>query len=218
MDPNITWFAQSAFRIEHGGILIYVDPFKIPEGEPPADVLLLSHDHGDHLSAGDIARVRTAKTTVIVGPAVAGKIDGQYSVLAPGESTTANSLSVRAVPAYTTTKLRDSGEATHPKESQHVGFIAELGDLSFYFLGDTDVVPEMSEIGPVDYAFIPVSGVFVMTADEAAEAARIIQPSVAIPCHYGVVVGTAEDARRFADLVPDQVRVWIMDPVSNGNE
>jgi L-ascorbate metabolism protein UlaG (beta-lactamase superfamily) len=214
MDPKITWFAQSAFRIEHGGLRVYIDPFKIPEGEPTADVILLTHDHGDHLSPDDIARVRGDSTLVIAGPAVSNKINGTLTELKSGESTSHESLTVRAVPAYTTTKLRDSGEPTHPKESNHVGYVFELGDLSFYFLGDTDVIPEMTEIGPVDYAFIPVSGVFVMTAEEAAEAAAIIQPSVAIPCHYGAVVGSVDDARRFADLVPDQVRVWIMEPVS----
>jgi L-ascorbate metabolism protein UlaG (beta-lactamase superfamily) len=214
MDPKITWFAQSSFRIEHGGMRIYLDPFKVPDGEPPADVLLLTHDHGDHLSPDDIARVRDEDTKVIAGPAVAGKIDQPFTELQPNEATSVGELSVRTVPAYTITKLRDSGEPTHPKESQHVGYVFEIGDLSFYFLGDTDVIPEMNEIGPVDYAFIPVSGVYVMTAEEAAEAAKIIQPSVAIPCHFGAVVGSIEDARQFADLVPDQVRVWIMDPVS----
>ncbi len=214
MDPKITWFAQSAMRIEHGGLRIYIDPFKMPEGEPPADVLMLTHSHHDHLSPDDIAKVRNDNTTVVVGPDVADKIDGPYTELKPNESTQIGNLSVRAVPAYTTTKFRDSGEATHPKEHQHVGFVFELDDVSFYFSGDTDVIPEMNDIGPVDYAFLPVSGVFVMTAEEAAEAARIVQPSVAIPCHYGVVVGSEEDARKFAESVPDQVRVWIMEPVS----
>lgn len=215
MDPKITWFAQSAFRVEHGGLRLYIDPFKVPDGEPPADVLLLTHDHGDHLSADDIARVRTSDTKVFAGPAVSGKIEQPFTELKPGDSDEFNGLKVRAVHAYTTSKLRDSGEATHPKEAGHVGFVFEIEDLSFYFAGDTDVIPEMEGIGPVDYAFLPVSGVFVMTADEAAEAARIVQPSVAIPCHYGVVVGSEDDARRFADRVPDQVRVWIMDPVAS---
>jgi L-ascorbate metabolism protein UlaG (beta-lactamase superfamily) len=214
VEPKITWFAQSAFRVEHGGKLIYLDPFQVPDGEPTADVILLTHDHFDHLSAEDLAKVRGEDTVVITGPAVSAKIEGPFTELAPGESTSIDSLNVRAVPAYTTTKLRDSGEPTHPKESQHVGYVFEIDDLSFYFLGDTDVIPEMNDIGPVDYAFIPVSGVFVMTAEEAAEAAAIIQPSVAIPCHFGHVVGSVDDARRFADLVPDQVRVWIMEPLS----
>lgn len=214
MEPQITWFAQSAFRIEHGGLRIYIDPFKIPDGAPSADVLLLTHDHFDHLSAEDIAKVRSSGTQVFAGPAVAGKIDQPVTELKPGDQSRYNGLNVRAVPAYTTSKFRESGEATHPKESEHVGYVFEVEDLSFYFMGDTDVIPEMEGIGPVDYAFIPVSGVFVMTADEAAEAARIVQPSVAIPCHYGHVVGSVDDARSFADQVPDQVRVWIMEPTA----
>ncbi|MEX2425525.1 MAG: MBL fold metallo-hydrolase [Thermomicrobiaceae bacterium] len=215
MEPKITWFAQSSFRIEHAGMRIYIDPFRIPDGEPIADVILISHDHGDHLSADDIAKVRGSDTSVVIGPAVEGKVDQPVTVLAPYEATSVGELSVRAVPAYTVTKFRDSGEATHPKEAGHVGFVFELGNLSFYFLGDTDVIPEMDNIGPVDYAFMPVSGVFVMTAEEAAEAASIIKPGVAIPCHYGVVVGSAGDAARFADLVPGEVRVWTMQPMSS---
>jgi L-ascorbate metabolism protein UlaG (beta-lactamase superfamily) len=215
MDPRITWFAQSAFLIEHGGKRIYIDPFQIPDGSPPADILLLTHEHRDHLSPEDIARVRSADTTVIVGPNVEGKVDGSVTVLNIEESTSVDNFSVKAVAAYTITKLRDTGEPTHPKEHHHVGFVFEIDDLSFYFVGDSDVIPEMSGIGPIDYAFVPVSGKFVMTAEEAADAVAVFQPSVAIPCHYGVVVGSADDARRFADLVPDQVRVWIMDPVNS---
>lgn len=214
MEPKITWFAQSAFRIEHAGLRVYIDPFQIPDGEPPADVLLLTHDHFDHLSADDIAKVRNQDTRVFAGPAVVDKVEQPFTELKPGESDEYRGMKIRAVPAYTTTKLRDSGEPTHPKEAAHVGYVFELDDLSFYFLGDTDVIPEMNEIGPVDYAFVPVSGVFVMTADEAVDAVKAFQPSVAIPCHYGHVVGSEDDAKHFADNVPDQVRVWIMEPAS----
>ncbi len=215
MDPKITWFAQSAFMVEHGGMRIYIDPFQIPDGVDPADVLLLTHEHRDHLSAEDIAKVRNENTTVIVGPNVEGKIDNPSKVLEIEESTTVGNLSVKAVAAYTITKLRDTGEPTHPKEHKHVGYVFEIEGLSFYFVGDSDVIPEMSGIGPVDYAFVPVSGKFVMTAEEAADAVAVFQPSVAIPCHYGSVVGSIDDARKFADLVPDQVRVWIMEPVGS---
>lgn len=215
MEPKITWYSQSSFMVEHGGKRIYIDPFRIPDGAPPADILLLTHEHRDHLSAEDIAKVRNDNTTVIIGPNVEGKIEGPVTVLNIEESTTSDNLSVKAVAAYTITKLRDTGEPTHPKEHRHVGFVFEIDDLSFYFVGDSDVIPEMSGIGPVDYAFVPVSGKFVMTAEEAADAVAVFQPSVAIPCHYGVVVGSVDDARRFADLVPDQVRVWIMEPESS---
>ncbi len=212
MEPTIVWYQQSSIRIGAGGLQIYIDPYHVPEGEPTADVILISHEHGDHLSPDDIARVKGDKTVVFANPTAAAKLDGDVTVLRPGDTASHNGLIIRAVPAYTTTKFRPSGEATHPKESEHLGLILEIDDLTFYAAGDTDVIPEMESIGPVDYAFLPVSGTYVMTAEEAAEAARIVQPSVAIPVHYGAIVGSADDARRFADLVPDQVRVWIMNP------
>ncbi|MGA7672286.1 MAG: MBL fold metallo-hydrolase [Nitrolancea sp.] len=210
MEPGITWYAQSSIRIEARGMQIYIDPYHVPDGEPKADVLLISHEHGDHLSPDDINRVRSGDTAVFANKTAAAKLDGDVKVLTPGESVTIGALKIRTVPAYTTTKLRPSGEPTHPKEAEHLGLILEIDDLTFYAAGDTDVIPEMESVGPVDYAFLPVSGKFVMTPEEAAEAARLVQPSVAIPVHFGAIVGSADDAKRFAELVPDQVRVWIM--------
>lgn len=212
MEPTIVRYEQSSIRIEAGGLQIYIDPYHVPEGEPKADVILISHDHGDHLSADDIARVRTPETTVFANPTASKQLDGNVTVLHPGDSASYDGLKIRTIPAYTTTKLRSSGEPTHPRESEHLGLILEIDDVTFYAAGDTDVVPEMEAVGPVDYAFLPVSGTYVMTAEEAAQAARIVKPSVAVPVHYGAVVGSIDDARRFADLVPDQVRVWIMTP------
>lgn len=217
MEPTIVWHAQSSIRIEAGGMQIYIDPYHVPDGEPKADVIFISHDHGDHLSPDDIKRVREDSTVVFANRTAAEKLEGSVNVLRPGDTASHDGLKIKAIPAYTTSKFRPSGEATHPKESDHLGLILDIDDLTFYAAGDTDVIPEMESVGPVDYAFLPVSGTYVMTAEEAAEAARIVQPSVAIPVHYGAIVGSVDDARRFADLVPDQVRVWIMTPKSGDN-
>ena len=214
MEPTIVWYAQSSIRITAGGLEIYIDPYHIPEGQPKADVILISHDHGDHMSPVDIARVRTDDTVVFANRTASAKLDGDVRVLHPGDSTSFGALTIRAIPAYTVTKRRPSGEATHPKEHDHLGLILTIDDLTYYAAGDTDVIPEMESVGPVDYAFLPVSGTYVMSAEEAAHAARIVQPSVAVPVHYGTIVGSIDDARRFADLVPDQVRVWIMTPTT----
>lgn len=214
MEPTIVWYAQSSIRIEAGGMQIYIDPYHVPDGEPSADVIFISHEHGDHLSLDDINRVRTPDTAVFANRTAAEKLDGDVTVLRPGDSASHGALKIRTIPAYTTTKLRPSGEPTHPRESDHLGLILEIDDLTFYAAGDTDVIPEMETVGPVDYAFLPVSGKYVMTPEEAAEAARIVQPAVAIPVHYGAIVGSVDDARKFAELVPDQVRVWIMTEAS----
>ncbi len=211
MEPTIVWYEQSSIRIDAGGMQIYIDPYHVPDGEPMADVIFISHEHGDHLSPEDIARVRAGNTKIFANPTAAQKLDGDVIVLRPGETASFDGLKITTIPAYTTTKFRPSGEPTHPKQSEHLGLVLEVDDMTFYAAGDTDVIPEMESVGPVDYAFLPVSGKYVMTAEEAAEAARIVQPSVAIPVHYGTIVGTVDDARRFAELVPDQVRVWIME-------
>jgi len=214
MEPQITWYAQSAFRVEAGGLRIYLDPYHLPPGQPPADVLMVSHDHGDHLSGDDIVKIRTRDTVVFASPSAAKKLDPPVTTLAPGQSARHGELSVRAVPAYNVNKFRSPGVPFHPRESQHVGFVFEVGGLRFYFAGDTDVISEMSEIGPVDYAFLPVSGTYVMTAEEAAEAVRQIRPRVVIPMHYGSIVGSVEDAEKLARLAPEGVEVRILAPMS----
>ncbi|HET7034080.1 MAG TPA: MBL fold metallo-hydrolase [Thermomicrobiaceae bacterium] len=209
MEPEVTWYAQSAVRIDAGGLRVYVDPYHLPANQPPADVILISHEHGDHLSPDDLAQIRTPATKVFASRLAAEQLEEPVEVLEPGQSAEFGGLRVRTIPAYTVSKLRPSGEPTHPKANGGLGLLLDLAEHSFYFAGDTDVVPEMAGIGPVDYAFLPVGGHYVMTPDEAAEAARLVQPSIAVPVHYGLAAGTVEDAQRFADLVPDQVRVWI---------
>ncbi|HLI51778.1 MAG TPA: MBL fold metallo-hydrolase [Thermomicrobiaceae bacterium] len=215
MEPTITWYAQSAIRIDAEGIRIYVDPYHLPDDQPPADVLIITHQHGDHLSPDDIAKVRHEETAVFANPTAAEKLSGRVFILRPGQIVHYGPLEIRAVPAYTITKLRKDGEPTHPKAEEHIGVVLDIGDHTFYDAADTDVIPEMESIGPVDYAFLPVSGRAVMTAEEAAEAARIVQPTIAVPVHFGGPMGTIDDARRFAELVPSQVRVWIMEPAGN---
>jgi len=210
MEPTIIWYTQSSLRIDAGGLHIYIDPYGMPNGEPPADVILISHEHGDHLSPEDINRVRTPNSVVFASRLSAEKVGGNVQTLLPGQRASVGPLQIRAVPAYTLTKFRASGEPNHPKENDHLGLILEVDGLTFYAAGDTDVIPEMSTYGPVDYAFLPVSSRAVMTAEEAAEAVGIIKPSVAVPVHYGSLMGSIDDANRFAELVPDDVRVWIM--------
>lgn len=214
MEPTIVWYAQSAFRIEAEGLRIYIDPYRLPESQPAADVLLVSHDHGDHLSPEDIAKVRTPATAVFASPPAAEKLDPPVTILAPGQSILHGPLTVRAVPAYNVSKFRSPGVPFHPKERQHVGFVLELGGTRLYFAGDTDVIPEMAELGSIDIAFLPVSGTYVMTAEEAAEAVRVIRPRVVIPMHYGAVVGSVEDAQALARLVPEGVEVRILQPAT----
>ena len=121
-------------------------------------------------------------------------------------------MSIHAVAAYNTSKRDADGKVFHAREAGWVGYDVNIRGERLYHAGDTDVIPEMDQVTGVDVALLPVSGTYVMTAEEAAEAARRIQPRLAVPMHWGDHIGTKDDAERFAELTP--VPVAIMDPVS----
>jgi L-ascorbate metabolism protein UlaG (beta-lactamase superfamily) len=196
---NLHWLGHDSFRLD-GPPVIYFDPWKLPPGSPLADVILVSHDHYDHLSAGDVKKVSGPKTTVIANPSAAAKLEGAR-VIRPGEKITVGDVIVEAVPAYNLNKFRSPGVVFHPRQGEHNGYIVTVGGERLYHAGDTDHIPEMSGI-KCDVALLPVSGTYVMTADEAAGAAAAIKPGVAVPMHYGDqdVVGTLADAERFKTL------------------
>jgi len=196
---NLHWLGHDSFRLD-GPPTIYFDPWKLPPGSPVADVILVSHDHYDHLSADDVARVSGPKTVVIANPSAAAKLKGAR-VIRAGETITVGEVKVEAVAAYNLTKFSSPGNPFHPRQAQHNGYIVTVGDERLYHAGDTDHIPEMSGI-QCDVALLPVSGTYVMTAEEAAQAAAVIKPRVAVPMHYGDkdVVGTLADAERFKKL------------------
>jgi len=166
-------------------------------GRPP-DLILISHEHFDHCSPEDINRLRQPDTVIIGSPAAAAKIKGAQA-MRPGERLSVKGVEIEAVPAYNINKR------FHPREAGGLGFILTIEGERLYFAGDTDFIPEMKEIR-CDIALLPVSGTYVMTAEEAAQAAAAIRPKVAIPMHYGAgVAGSEADAERFRSLYPGTV-------------
>jgi len=206
----LDWLGHSGFRIRAGRAHVYIDPYRVPEGSPPADLILITHGHYDHFSPQDVETLST-KDTWLVGPAaVAERVSGQVHSIAPGEvldDELVRGVYVSAVAAYNTSKRDPDGNAFHPREAGWVGYELTVQGERLYHSGDTDVIPEMDAVTGVDVALLPVSGTYVMTAQEAAEAARRIQPRVAVPMHWGGPIGTAADARSFADKAPVPVRI-----------
>jgi L-ascorbate metabolism protein UlaG (beta-lactamase superfamily) len=203
MIENIHWLGHDAFRIENDKI-IYTDPYELQGELPKADLILITHDHFDHLSLEDVAKVAKDDTVIVTIAAAAEKLEGDVRVVEPGDSFTVLGIPIEAVPAYNVNKFRSPGEPFHPQESGHVGFIITVAGRRIYHAGDTDVIPEMDDI-EADIALLPVGGTYTMTAEEAAEAANRIQPKVAIPMHHSAIVGSVEDARHFADLCEMEV-------------
>ena len=204
MLEKIHWLGHDCFRVDAEKV-VYFDPFELGSVATPADVVFISHDHFDHCSPADIAAVTKQGTVVVTTAACAKKLKGEIKVVKPGDKLAVQGISVEVVPAYNTDPSR---KQFHPRSSGGVGFIVTLGKKRVYHAGDTDFIPEMKSF-KVDIALLPVSGKYVMTAEEAAQAVRAMKPEITIPMHYGGIVGSSRDAETLKKLVAP-LRVEIL--------
>ena len=202
MLKNIQWLGHAGFTIKAGDKLIAIDPFQI-DIEIPADIICITHSHYDHCSVPDINKIQKDSTVFITEPSSAEKLSGDVRTMHPGESVTVEDIHIEAVPAYNTNK------DFHPRENNWLGFVITINNQRIYHTGDTDLIPEMEQIS-ADIAFLPVSGTYVMTAEEAVEAAKRIKPSVAVPMHYDAIVGSSDDAMNFKNALDGIVDVAIL--------
>ncbi len=197
------WLGHDGFKVSSGGKTIYIDPYQLSStqhNKNDADIVLISHDHFDHLSLDDLEHVVGKKTSIIAAKECLNKlgcIDAfEIHGVSPGDKISIQGIAFEAVAAYNTNKK------FHPKTDGKVGFVFTVNEMRIYHAGDTDDIPEMSSLRP-DVALVPVSGTYVMTAEEAARAVneRIKPKQLAIPMHYASIVGSEQDAKTFRQLV-----------------
>ena len=203
---KLHWLGHDSFRLD-GPPVVYFDPLELEGQLPTADLILISHEHYDHCSPDDVAKIRGPNTQVLTSASAAEMIPGAQAIH-PGDEMTVAGIKVEAVPAYNIDKFRSPGVPFHPKEAKHVGYVVTIDGTRIYFAGDTDHIPEMADI-ECDIALLPVSGIYVMTAEEAADAARTLNPQVVVPMHYGAGIGTPEDGSRFAELYDGRVMMKL---------
>jgi L-ascorbate metabolism protein UlaG (beta-lactamase superfamily) len=201
MTANIHWLGHDTFRIE-GEQLIYTDPFNIKKKDK-ADIILITHEHRDHCSPEDVKKVQGPDTVIVTPADCAAKLQGNIKVVKSGDKIEIKGMTIEAVPSYNTNKQ------FHTKDRGWVGYVFTVKGQRIYLAGDTDYIPEMKNIR-TDIALLPVSGTYVMTALEAAQAALDIKPKVAIPMHYGSIVGTKDDALKFAEKLKGKIDVVIL--------
>jgi L-ascorbate metabolism protein UlaG (beta-lactamase superfamily) len=218
MLERIHWLGHDAFRID-GPQTIYFDPYELGEGNPKADVIFISHDHFDHCSPECLAKILGDETIVVTIAAAADRLKdaglslstGAVRIVEPGDTLRVKGMDVEAVPAYNVNKFRSPGVPFHPREAGHVGFVITLEGTRIYHAGDTDYIPEMADLQKIDIALLPVSGIYVMTAEEAAQAIEAIRPRVAIPMHVGRGIGSPDAAQVFQAKAPVDVALLEME-------
>jgi L-ascorbate metabolism protein UlaG (beta-lactamase superfamily) len=218
MVERIHWLGHDAFRID-GPPTIYFDPYELGEGNPKADVILISHDHFDHCSPECVAKILGEETIVVtiassadtlLGAAL-GLSKGDVRIVEPGDVIEVRGIEVEAVPAYNVNKFRSPGVPFHPREAGHVGFVVTVEGTRIYHAGDTDYIPEMKDLTDIDIALLPVSGTYVMTVEEAVQAAEAIQPGLVIPMHVGRGIGSPDMAQVFREEAAVDVVILEME-------
>jgi L-ascorbate metabolism protein UlaG (beta-lactamase superfamily) len=209
---RIDWLGHDGFLIvDQNGKRIAIDPFNVSDTIKPVDIILITHSHQDHCSLKDIEKLSRDGTSVVHPVDCHSKLNKiqniQFDV---NISTVGIKLKVKKIDIYPFPAYNINKEF-HPKEEGWMGYMLKLGDVIIYHAGDTDKIPEMDGLqyiaqeGEEVVALLPISGKYVMTAEEAAEVAAVIKPSIAIPMHYGSgVAGTKEDAEIFVKLCKEK--------------
>lgn len=181
MGVLIKWLAHASFQIKAEGRTIYIDPYE-GEATEKADLILVTHSHTDHCDSDKIKNVRKKDTVIIAPKDCVSKIGGTVKTLKPGEETSVGNIRVKAVEAYNYKRFRSPGNPYHPK-GFGVGYLIKVEGKTIYHAGDTDFIPEMRKVGPVDVVLLPSGGTYTMDNAEAAEAAIAINPKIVIPMH-----------------------------------
>lgn len=209
----LTWLGHASFKIKDKNTTIYIDPYQINETET-ANYILVTHSHQDHCSIEDIKKISNQDTTLLITADCQSKIpnyQGKVVLVEPNQNYQFENLKFETVPAYNTNKFRMENIPFHPKENDWVGYIINMNNKRIYHSGDTDNIPEMQNIQNVDVALVPIGGKFTMTATEAAQAIKTIMPKMAIPMHWGKIIGEKSDAQQFKEQLGGVCNVQILE-------
>ena len=208
MIEDIEVLYHSSIRISKNKI-IYIDPFKIDKNYNDADIVFITHDHFDHYSEEDIDKVINENTTIIIPEELLTKIlrkginKNAVITVESNKEYMVQGIKFETIPSYNTNKT------FHPKENGWVGYIITLDDIRYYIAGDTDITEENRKV-KCDVAFVPVGGTYTMGFKEAAQLINEIQPKIAVPIHYGSVIGTEQDASDFIKLLHPNIKGMIL--------
>lgn len=204
-DLKITFLGHGSLLFTFGGKIIHVDPYSSVADYsklPKADLILITHDHRDHLDAKALGPIRTDKTLLVANLSSAKQVERSI-VMNKGDVKTLEGVKIEAVPAYNIAHKRDTGEPYHPKGVGN-GYVITFGDKRVYVAGDTENIPEMKELKNIDVAFLPMNVPPTMTPEMVADAAKMIKPKVLYPYHFGET-----DTSRIVSLLKDNPEIEV---------
>lgn len=206
---NIQCLGHSTIKINFNGRKIYIDPYKIEKENQNADIIFITHNHYDHFSEEDILKIKNETTTIVVTKDLYQKTkdlgfsDHHIVQVVPNHEYQIEEIKINTIPSYNIDK------EFHPRDNKWIGYIIELDNVKYYIAGDTDITVESKQV-KCDVAFLPIGGKFTMNVTEAAHLANMIKPKVVIPIHYGIIVGTKEDALEFQKKIDPDIKCMIM--------
>ncbi len=196
---EITFIGHGSLMMKFNNKIIHIDPYsKLADYSklPKADLILITHEHQDHLDPAAIDQVRTRDTKIVLTGKGAEKLSGGM-VMKNGDAQTIMGIRIEAVPAYNVVHKRDNGQPFHPK-GQGNGYVLTFGDKRVYIAGDTENIPEMKALKNIDIAFLPMNLPYTMTPEMVSDAARAFKPKVLYPYHYGDT-----DTSKIVDMMKD---------------
>lgn len=208
MLEGIQVLCHSSIRIKREKV-IYIDPFRIQEEYHDADIILITHDHYDHYSEEDIDKIKKENMIIVVPEQLLEKViklgfeKDTIMIVKPNEKYKVEGMQIETIPAYNVNK------PFHPKQNGWVGYILVIEGIRYYIAGDTDITQENQNV-KCDVAFVPVGGTYTMDSKEAVKLANHILPKMAVPIHYGEIVGTKQDAIDFANLLDSEIACKIL--------
>jgi L-ascorbate metabolism protein UlaG (beta-lactamase superfamily) len=208
MIENIEVYKQNHIRITSGGKEIHIDPFQTDSATNSADLIFITHDHFDHFSVKDIGNTAKDGAVLIVPENMRAKAEAaakyvkKIVTVKPNEAYTVDGIEFETVPAY------NIGKPFHPKSAGWVGYILNIGGKRIYAAADTDATKE-AEAVKCDIALVPVGGTYTMNAKQAAKLVNTIKPQIAVPVHYGGVVGKEKDGLEFQKAVDTNIKVVL---------
>ena len=208
-DLEITFLGHGTLMFTFNEKVIHIDPFsRVADYAelPEADLVLITHEHQDHLDLAALAEILTEDTVVILTEICADRVEdsvGDFVVLQAGDVYAAAGLEVEALPAYNIVHTRPGGQPFHPK-GNGVGYVLTLGDTKIYVAGDTEDIPEMRALTGIDVAFLPMNLPYTMTPEQVADAARAFKPKLLYPYHFGDT-----DTGKLVELLSDEPGIEV---------